>query len=134
MITTKILSLDDAKKIAAAARTEAEKNNWTVVIAIVDEGGHLMYLERADGTQKASSMIAQEKARTAILFKRPSLALEEGVAKGRVAMMSLPGAVTVEGGVPLVVDGHFVGAIGVSGVQSSQDGVVARAGAAVLTG
>ena len=134
MITTKILSLDDAKTIAAAARAEAVKNNWNVVIAIVDEGGHLMYLERADGTQKASSVIALEKAKTAILFKRPSLALEEGVSKGRIVMMSLPGAVTVEGGVPLVVDGHFVGAIGVSGVQSSQDGIVARAGAAALTG
>jgi glc operon protein GlcG len=134
MITTRILSLDDAKTIAAAARAEAVKNNWTVVIAIVDEGGHLMYLERADGTQKASSVIAVEKAKTAILFKRPSLALEEGVTKGRIVMMSLPGAVTVEGGVPIVVDGQFVGAVGVSGVQSSQDGIVARAGVAAFTG
>ena len=134
MITTRILSLDDAKTIAAAARAEAVKNNWTVVIAIVDEGGHLMYLERADGTQKASSVIAVEKAKTAILFKRPSLALEEGVTKGRMVMMSLPGAVTVEGGVPIVVDGQYVGAVGVSGVQSSQDGIVARAGVAAFTG
>ena len=104
MLKTLALSIDDAKKMAAAARAEAEKNGWKVVIAIVDDGGHLMYLERADGTQKASSVIAVEKAKTAIMFKRPSLALEEVVAKGRVAVLSMPGATTVEGGVPLIVD------------------------------
>lgn len=133
MLKTLALSIDDAKKMAAAARAEAEKNGWKVVIAIVDDGGHLMYLERADGTQKASSVIAVEKAKTAIMFKRPSLALEEVVAKGRVAVLSMPGATTVEGGVPLIVDDQFVGAIGVSGVQSSQDAQVAKAGAAVLS-
>jgi glc operon protein GlcG len=92
-----------------------------------------MYLERADGTQKASSVIAVEKAKTAIMFKRPSLALEEVVAKGRVAVLSMPGATTVEGGIPLIVDDQFVGAIGVSGVQSSQDAQIAKAGAAVLS-
>ena len=133
MLKTLALSIDDAKKMAAAARAEAEKQGWNVVIAIVDDGGHLMYLERLDGTQKASSVIAVEKAKTAIMFKRPSLALEEVVAKGRVAVLSMPGATTVEGGIPLIVENQFVGAIGVSGVQSSQDAQIAKAGAAVLT-
>jgi glc operon protein GlcG len=126
------LSLEDAKRVAAAARAEAEKNGWAVVIAVVDDGGHLMYLERIDGTQKASSRIAEEKGRTAALFKRPSKAIEDNVLEGRIVMMGLPGAVPLEGGVPLVKDGQFLGGIGVSGVQSFQDGIVARAGAAAL--
>ena len=126
------LSLDDAKRVAAAARVEAEKNGWADVIAAVDDGGHLMYLERLDGCQKASSRIAEKKARTAILFKRPSKAIEDVVMEGRSVMMGLPGAVPLEGGVPLVKDGAFLGAIGVSGVQSFQDGVIARAGVAAL--
>jgi glc operon protein GlcG len=126
------LSLEDAKRVTAAARVEAQKNGWSVVIAVLDDGGHLMYLERMDGTQKASSRIAEEKGRSAILFKRPTKALEDVVAEGRTAMMMLPGAVPIEGGVPLVKDGQFLGAIGVSGVQSFQDGIIARAGAAAL--
>lgn len=126
------LSLEDAKRVATAARAEAEKSGWAVVIAVVDDGGHLMYLERMDGTQKASSRIAEEKGRTAILFKRPSKAIEDNVLEGRVVMMGLPGAVPLEGGVPLVKDGQFLGGVGVSGVQSFQDGIVARAGAAAL--
>ena len=126
------LSLEDAKRVAAAARAEAEKNGWAVVIAVVDDGGHLMYLERMDGTQKASSRIAEAKGRTAILFKRPTKAIEDSVLEGRTVMMGLPGAVPLEGGVPLMKDGQFVGGIGVSGVQSFQDGIVARAGAAAL--
>jgi uncharacterized protein GlcG (DUF336 family) len=126
------LSLEDAKRVAAAARAEAEKNGWAVVIAVVDDGGHLMYLERMDGTQKASSRIAEEKGRTAILFKRPTKAIEDNVLEGRTVMMGLPGAVPLEGGVPLMKDGQFLGGIGVSGVQSFQDGIVARAGAAAL--
>lgn len=126
------LSLEDAKRVAAAARAEAEKNGWAIVIAVVDDGGHLMYLERMDGTQKASSRIAEAKGRTAILFKRPTKAIEDNVLEGRTVMMGLPGAVPLEGGVPLVKDGQFIGGIGVSGVQSFQDGVVARAGAAAL--
>ncbi|MDB5571955.1 MAG: heme-binding protein [Hyphomicrobiales bacterium] len=133
MLNRLALSIADAKTMAAAARAEAEKNNWTVVIAIVDDGGHLMYLERADDTQKASSVVAVEKARTAIMFKRPSAAFEQAVAGGRVAVMSLPGTTTVEGGLPIVVDGQYVGAIGVSGVLSSQDGIVAKAGLDALT-
>lgn len=133
VIKTLALSIDDAKKMAAAARAEAEKQGWNVVIAVLDDGGHLMYLERMDGTQKASSVVAVEKAKTAIMFKRPSLAFEEVVAKGRVAVMSLPGVTPIEGGIPLIVEGQYVGAIGVSGVQSAQDAQVAKAGAAVLT-
>lgn len=128
MIPSFVLSLDDAKTVAAGARAEAEKNGWAVVIAIVDDGGHLLYLERMDGTQKASCIIAQEKARTAIMFKRPSVAMEKVVADGRVAMLSLPGTVLVEGGLPLIHEGHFIGAIGISGVLSSQDGMIAKAG------
>jgi uncharacterized protein GlcG (DUF336 family) len=130
--TQLVLSIDDAHKMAAAARAEAKAQGWSVVIAIVDDGGHLVYLERLDGTQKASSEIAVAKARTAIMFKRPSKVLEDAVAGGRVAVMSLPGVTPVEGGLPIVVDGHFLGAIGVSGVQSSQDAQVARAGLEAL--
>ena len=132
MFQQPVLSLDDAKRVAAAARVEAEKNGWAVVIAVADDGGHLMYLERMDGCQKASSRIAEKKARTAILFKRPTKAIEDVVLEGRPVMMGLPGAVPLEGGVPLIKDGHFLGAIGVSGVQSYQDGVIARAGVAAL--
>lgn len=132
MITRKTLSLDEAKKVAAAASARARAENWTVVIAILDVGGHLIYLERADGTQLGSVVVAQEKARTALLFKRPTKALEEGVLGGRVHMMSLPGVTAVEGGLPLLKDGEIVGSIGVSGVMSSQDGQVAAAGAEIV--
>ncbi|MEY2853285.1 MAG: hypothetical protein RL030_417 [Pseudomonadota bacterium] len=132
MITRKTLSLDEAKKVAAAASAKARAENWTVVIAILDVGGHLIYLERADGTQLGSVQVAQEKARTALLFKRPTKALEEGVLGGRVHMMSLPGVTAVEGGLPLLKDGEIVGSIGVSGVMSSQDGLVAAAGAELV--
>ena len=134
MLRQLALSIDDAKIIAAAARAEAERNSWSVVIAIVDDGGHLMYLERMDGTQKASSIVAQEKASTAIMFKRPSAAFEQVVAGGRVAVMSLPGVTTVEGGLPIIVENQFVGAIGVAGVHSSQDGQIAKAGVDKLVG
>ena len=128
MLAHHALSLADAKTMADAARGEAERNKWSVVIAIVDDGGHLLYLERMDGTQKASCLVAQEKAKSAILFKRPTLALEKVVADGRIAMTTLPGATMVEGGLPIVFRDCFVGAIGVSGVQSSQDGIIAKAG------
>jgi len=128
MFQSLTLSLEDAKRVAAAAAVEAQKNGWAVVIAIVDDGGNLMYLERLDGTQKGSSRIAEEKARAAILLKRPTKAIEDSVVEGRVVMMGLPWAIPLEGGVPLIKDGQHVGAIGVSGVQSFQDGIVARAG------
>ena len=132
MLTRKTLSLADAKTVAAAASARAVAEGWTVVIAIHDNGGNLIYLERADGTQLGSIIVAQEKSRTALNFKRPTKALEDSVLSGRVHMMSLPGITSVEGGVPLIVDGEIVGSIGVSGVQSSQDGQVAAAGAAAL--
>ena len=132
MISTHALSLSAAKTIADGARAEAEKNGWTVVIAIVDDGGHLVYLEKMDGTQKASCTVAQAKARTAIMFKRPTVLLEKAIADGRVAMTTMPDAVMVEGGLPIVWRNTFVGAIGVSGLTSAQDGVVAKAGLDVL--
>lgn len=133
MNTVPQLTLADAQRVAAAARTKAVAEGWTVVIAIVDDGGHLVFFERADGTQKASCVVAVEKAKTAILFKRPTKALEDAVASGRTVMLALPGATPIEGGLPLVsANGHFVGAIGVSGVMSSQDGQVAAAGVAAL--
>jgi uncharacterized protein GlcG (DUF336 family) len=130
--TKKILTLEGAKQIAAAAQAEAQKNNWRMVIAIVDDGGHLIYLERMDGVQVASVVVAQEKAQCAIRFKRPTKALEDAVAGGRIVVMKLAGAIPVEGGVPIVVDGEFLGAIGVSGATSAQDGQVAAAGLAAL--
>ena len=123
------LSLADAKAVANAARAKAEENNWNVVIAIVDEGGHLMLLERMDYTQLGSIEVAQEKARTAYLFRRPTKKLEEAVLGGRTIMLGLPHATPIEGGVPLMNKGEMIGAIGVSGVQSSQDGLIAEAGA-----
>ena len=126
------LTLSDAKRVAAAAAREAQHNGWSVVIAIVDDAGLLVYLERLDGTQPASCEIAQHKARSAALFRRPTKALEEVVANGRVALLSLPQITPVEGGLPLVYEGQVVGAIGVSGVQSSQDGQAAKAGAEAL--
>ncbi len=132
MLIRKTLSLVDAKRVAAAASAKAQAEGWTVVIAVHAGGGHLIYLERADGTQLGSVVVAQEKSRTALLFKRPTKALEEGVLGGRVHMMSLPGVTAVEGGLPLILDNEVVGSIGVSGVQSSQDGIVAAAGAEAL--
>lgn len=123
------LTLADARRVVAAAEAEAVENGWSVVIAVVDDGGHLVLLQRLDGTQAASSEIATQKARAAALFKRPTKALEDVVAGGRLAMLSLPGLTAVEGGAPLLYRGDVVGAIGVSGVQSFQDGIVAKAGA-----
>ena len=130
--TKKALTLELAKQMAAAAQEEARKNQWTVVICVVDDGGHLIYLERMDGTQIASVIIAQEKARSAISFKRPTKALEDVVTGGRTVVMKLAGAVPVEGGMPIVVDGQFLGAIGVSGATSPQDGQIAAAGLRAL--
>jgi glc operon protein GlcG len=131
--TKKVLTLEAAQRIAQAARAEAQKNSWKMVICIVDDGGHPLYLERMDGAQIASAQIAQDKARTAALFKRPSKALEEAVAGGRTVIMKLSGAIPVEGGVPIVAGSDVVGAIGVSGASSAQDGQVAAAGLAALT-
>ena len=132
LVTKATLSLELAKKIAAKAEAEAAKNNWTMVIAIVDDGGNLIYLAKMDGTQIGSIDVAQAKARTALKFKRSTKVFEDFVAGGRTAILSLPGVVAIEGGLPLVVDGAYVGAIGVSGMKSSEDGVAAEAGASVL--
>jgi uncharacterized protein GlcG (DUF336 family) len=134
LATKKALTLEAAREIAAAAQAEARKNGWNVVIAVVDDGGHLIYLERMDSTQVASVIVAQEKAACAIRFKRPTKALEDVVAGGRIVVMKLAGATPVEGGLPIVVNGEYLGAIGVSGVTSAQDGQVAAAGLTALAG
>lgn len=126
------INLETARKVAAAAAAEGRKNGWTVAVAIVDTGGDLVYFERMDDTQVASSHVAQEKARTAVRFKRPSKFFEEALLGGRIAVLGLPGATPLEGGIPLLVDGKIVGAIGVSGVTSQQDGVCAQAGVDAL--
>lgn len=128
LATKKCLTIAAAKRIAAAARAECVKNNWNMFIAIVDDGGNLMYLERMDGTQLGSQQVSVEKGRSALLFKRPTKALEDAVAGGRIVVMKLANAIPVEGGLPLMADGEFVGAIGISGETSVQDGQVAQAG------
>jgi len=125
----KALTLALAKRIAAAAEEVANKNNWNMFIAIVDDGGNLMYLERMDESQLGSLDVSIAKARCALLFKRPTKALEDAVAGGRAVVMTLPNAVPVEGGLPLTAYGKIVGAIGISGATSPQDGIVAKAGA-----
>jgi uncharacterized protein GlcG (DUF336 family) len=126
------IGLEEAKVIVAAARTRADADGWTVVIAIVDAGGHLILLECADGAQLGSIQVAQDKAKTALMFKRPSKAMEDVVLSGKLHMANLTGAIPIEGGLPLVLNGAIVGAIGVSGVLSFQDGVIAQSGAEAL--
>jgi glc operon protein GlcG len=128
LATKHALTLEIAKQMSAAAEAEAVENGWTVVIAIVDEGGRLMHLVRRDGTQYGSIEVAQDKARTAIAFRRPTKALEDAVAGGRNAVLRLGDATPIEGGIPIVVDGEMLGAIGVSGATSAQDAQVAQAG------
>lgn len=125
------ITLAQARTVAAAAEAEALKNNWPVVIAIVDTGGHLVLLHRLDNTQIASVEVARAKAFSAVGFRRPTKVFEDTVAgPGGARITALPGAVPIEGGVPIVVDGRIIGAIGVSGVTSQQDGVIAAAGIA----
>ncbi len=128
----KIITLDGAKKIMAAAEAEARKNNWTVAIAVVDEAGNLIAFQKLDDTQVGSIDIAIGKARTAARMKRPTKALEDAVAGGRTVMLAVEGIVPLEGGVPVTVDGRIIGAVGVSGVTSQQDAQVAAAGAGAL--
>ena len=128
----KSLNLAVAKKIAAAAEAEARKNNWNVVIAVLDEGANLIYLQRMDGTQIGSIDVAIAKGASAIKFKRPTKVFEEAVKGGRNAILALPGAIPVEGGEPISSEGTIIGSIGVSGVQSDQDGIIARAGAGAV--
>jgi glc operon protein GlcG len=127
------LSLDDVRRIAAAAEAEAQTNRWAVTIAIVDDGGHLLWLQRLDGAPPVSSHIAPAKARTAALGRRESKVYEEMINGGRISFLSAPAIDgLLEGGVPVVVQGHCVGAVGVSGVKSAEDAQVARAGIAAL--
>ena len=114
--------------VVEGARAEAVRNNWNVVIAVVDPSGTLLHLTRMDNVQSGSVEVAQEKARSAALFRRPTRTFAEMVAGGNVGLLALQGAIPVEGGEPLIVDGVVVGAVGVSGVTSAQDGIIARAG------
>ncbi len=127
------ISLGDAKKAMAAAEAEATKNGWGVAIAIVDSGANLVMLQRLDNAQLSSGRIAEQKARTAAEFRRPTKVFEDAVAGGGIGLRVLSfGASVAEGGVPIVSDGKVIGAIGVSGVQSHQDAQVAQAGADAL--
>lgn len=127
------LSLEDARRIAAAAEAEARQHGWAVAIAVVDDGGHLIWLQRLDGAAPIAAQIAPAKARTAALGRRESKVYEEMINGPRAAFLSAPGLDgMLEGGVPILVDGHCVGAVGVSGVKSSEDAQIARAGIAAL--
>lgn len=128
-----VLGLADVKKIAAAAEAEAVANKWAVTIAIVDDGGHLLWLQRLDGAAPISAHIAPSKAVTAAVGRRESKVYEEMINNGRVSFVTAPFIDgMLEGGVPVIVDGHVIGAVGVSGVKSSEDAQVARAGIAAL--
>ena len=129
--TKQVLTLDVAKKIAAAAEIEAKRRGATVVIAVVDDGGYLLVLERLDDTQVASVEVGIAKARTAAIFRRPSKVFEDQVKNGRVAALALPGATPLQGGIPITVDGKVIGAIGASGNSPQEDEEIALAGAAV---
>ena len=128
------VSVENAKKAAATALDEARKGNWKMAVAVVDTGGTLVYYEKMDNTQIGSADIAIEKARTAVRFKRPSKAFQDLVAGGGAGLrvLALPGAVPIEGGIPLIMDGQIVGAIGVSGDSADHDGICAQAGASTL--
>ncbi len=128
------IDIANAKKVAAAAVAEARKNSWNMAVAVVDTAGNLVYFEKMDGTQIGSVNVAQDKARSAALFKRPTKAFQDGVAGGGAGLrlLRLEGAVPVEGGVPLISEGKIVGAIGLSGGASDQDAQCAQAGANML--
>jgi glc operon protein GlcG len=133
MKTQAILTLDDVRAMAAAAEAEAQKNSWAVTIAIVDAGGHLLWLQRLDGAAPVSAEIAPAKARTAALGRRESKVYEDMINQGRTSFLSAPAlAGMLEGGLPVMVQGACVGAVGVSGVKSSEDAQIARAGIAAL--
>ena len=128
------LLLADVQRIGDAARAEATSNGWAVTIAIVDDGGHLLWLQRLDDAAPASAHIGPAKARTAALGRRESRLYEEMINQGRVSFLSAPMLEgMLEGGVPILVDGHCIGAVGVSGVKSTEDAQIARAGIAALT-
>ena len=133
MKTKAVLESVDIKAIAAAAEAEALKNNWAVTIAIVDEGGHLLHLQRLDGAAPISAHIAPAKANTAAMGRRESKVYEDIVNGGRTSFLSAPHLQgMLEGGLPIMKDGHCIGAVGVSGVKSTEDAQIARAGIAVI--
>jgi uncharacterized protein GlcG (DUF336 family) len=132
--TTKYITLEDAKKAMAAAEAVARKNNWNVAIAIVDAGGSLIMFQKIDDTQLGSVNIALGKARTAVHFKRPTKALEEMIVGGRQVFLAVEGITPLQGGLPVMADGKLIGAVGVSGVLSTQDEQVAQAAVDVLNG
>lgn len=135
MISKPSLTLSDVKRVAAAAEQEALANQWVVSISIVDDGGHPLWFQRLDGAAPISAHIACAKARTAALGRRESRIYEEMINGGRVSFLSVPEIDgLLEGGVPLMVDGHCLGAVGVSGVKSSEDAQIAKAGVAALGG
>ena len=131
MYNKDILALDDVKRVVDAAEAEARQNDWNVVIAVVDDGGHLMYLQR-EKVQLGSIDVAITKAKTALMFRRPTGFWEETVAAGRQGYLALRDMLPIEGGIPLTYNDQIVGAIGVSGVKSSEDGQIAAAGASAL--
>jgi glc operon protein GlcG len=122
------ITLVDAERIVAAAEARANQDKWTVVIVVLDAGGHPLLLKKIDGTQVGSVEVAIAKAKSAVYFKRPTKVLEDMVNQGKPNIMTLPNAVAVEGGLPIFKDGVIVGAIGISGVTSEQDGIIAKAG------
>jgi len=128
MISKPVLTLDDARRIALAAEAEAKNNEWKVVIAVVDDGGHLLYLQRTHDTQFGSVETAIQKAAAAVAFQRPTKASEDAVTSGRLIHLALPGVIPAEGGVPLLKNGMITGGLGISGVRSFQDGQIAQAG------
>ncbi|MEE9099992.1 MULTISPECIES: heme-binding protein [Pseudomonas] len=132
MLNKAVLTQQEVGRILAAARAEAQRNHWTVSIAVVDDGGHPLALERLDGCAPASAYIAIEKARSAALGRRETRDYEDMVNGGRVAFVSAPLLTSLEGGVPVVVDGQVIGAVGVSGVKSGEDAQVASVGATAL--
>jgi glc operon protein GlcG len=133
MKTRSALELADVKAIAAAAEAEALKNNWAVTIAIVDDGGHLLWLQRLDGAPPISAHIGPAKANTAALGRRESKVYEDTINGGRYSFLSAPDIKgLLEGGVPIIKDGHCIGAVGVSGVKSSEDAQIAKAGIAAI--
>lgn len=129
------ISLTIAKQVVARAEAVAQENGWAMVIAVLDSSGHVVLLHRMDHAQYGSIAVAQAKAATAINFKRPSKVFEDAVAAGGlgIRLLAMDGLCPLEGGIPLVHDGKIIGAIGVSGAQSTQDGIVAAAGAAVVS-
>lgn len=128
MKTKSYLTLEDCKKIAAASEAEALKNNWAVCIAIVNDGGHLLWFQRLDKCALSSVAIAQAKASSAAIRCRATKSDEDMVNNGRVSALSMPGVTFLEGGIPIIVDGETIGAVGVSGVKSSDDALIAQAG------